>query len=487
MTMGMGPASGSDWPQALWETAASWLSGWLESLASPPPALVSRLAAGPHVQAAARTGRRAPDEESADELAEATSMYLQEIGRVPLLKPEEERRLAGDLELLRYLEEAERSQPGEAPARLALHLYRMVLEEAHVLRAVAAAAALPPAPLHQLLFAPEVRSRIDGLIEPALVEHVAQALGTSPEEARSRIIRLSVASRLLPADALRRLLAEQAGGVDPEALDDAAFLAAAGVTEDALTSHWHRIRDDATRARNRLIESNLRLVVSVARRYQNRGLPLLDLVQEGNLGLMRAVELFNPRLGYRFSTYATWWIRQAVERGLANRGRMVRLPVPVQAAVDKIAGARSRLSLQLGRDPTPEELAAAVGMTVSRLQEVEQAARGIASLELEVGDAEDGSLLRDFVEDLGTPAPLDVVTEEEFKRDVRQGLAGLTERERRVIELRFGLDDDIQRSLEDIGRQLGITRERVRQLEAQALRKLREGGFMGHALEASQN
>jgi len=483
MSLGSGGMGGTDWPPNLLESAAAWVSGWLKGLGTAPPALTERFAPPPSTTAAVRqsTARAEP----ADELAEATSLYLTEIGRVPLLKAEDERALGGELELGRFLDEAEQALLDDPTARLAIHLYRIVAEARDLLDACAALDAGQPSPA-ALLSDPTFRARIDGPIDPALTAALSSAFGDE-DALRSRLVRLSVASRLLPADALRRLLDHHAGGVDPEALDDDAFLQAAGVSDGALRSHWHKVKDNAARARNHMIESNLRLVVSVARRYQNRGMPLLDLIQEGNLGLMRAVELFNLRLGYRFSTYATWRIRQAVERGLANRGRLVRLPVPVQAALDKISTAKGRLAMVLGRDPTTEEVAKAVNMTVSRVEEVEQAARGITSLEMEVGDADDGSMLRDFVEDLGNPAPLEVVTDAEFRRDVRQGLMGLTERERRVVELRFGLDDDIQRSLEDIGRQLGITRERVRQLEGQALRKLREGGFMGHSLEAGHN
>ena len=485
MGFGGNVPAGQDWPASLWDAAATWVAAWLKGLGGVSPALAERFEAGAgQVTTAVRAGGART--EPPDELAEATSQYLTEIGRVPLLKAEEERSLGGELELARFLDEAELLLPEEPPARLAIHLYRIVAEARDLLEACAPqdeTAAVTPA---ALLFTPEFRRQIDGPIDSNLLASLPESLGDE-ETLRSRLVRLSVASLLLPASALQRLLEHGAGGVDPEALSDDAFLKAAGVSADALRSHWHKVKDNAARARNHMIESNLRLVVSVARRYQNRGMPLLDLIQEGNLGLMRAVELFNLRLGYRFSTYATWWIRQAVERGLANRGRMVRLPVPVQAALDKITTSKSRLAVALGRDPTAEEVAKAVGMTESRVREVEQAARGITSLEMEVGDSEDGSLLRDFVEDLGNPAPLEVVTDAEFKRDVRQGLMGLTERERRVLELRFGLDDDIQRSLEDIGRQLGITRERVRQLEGQALRRLREGGFMGHGLEAGHN
>jgi RNA polymerase sigma factor (sigma-70 family) len=469
----------AEWPATLVDQAAQWLQDWLQARSPVAQTVTTRLQPRP-----ATAPRPTAPHKPEDELAEATSMYLHEIGLVPLLKAEDERRLGGALELARFLDESRAALPGETPARTVLHLYRMVAEETPVLLAVAAALGLGSVAPAEASHNPAVRAAIDGPIAPALLETVAAALGGEPETVRSRIHRLSVASRLLPTAALERLLATAAGGVDPEVLEDAEFLQAAVLTEPAVLLHWQRIHDEAARARDRLIESNLRLVVSVARRYQNRGMPLLDLIQEGNLGLIRAVELFNPRLGFRFSTYATWWIRQAVERGLANRGRLVRLPVPVQAALDKINGARGKLSAMLGRDPTPEELAAATGFTVARVREVEQAARGVTSLEQPVGDTDESSLLRDFIEDLASPAPLDVVTEDEFKTDVREGLRILTDRERRVIELRFGLDDDIQRSLEDIGRHLGITRERVRQLEGQALRKLREGGFMGGVLQA---
>ncbi|MSQ09970.1 MAG: RNA polymerase sigma factor RpoD/SigA, partial [Dehalococcoidia bacterium] len=273
---------------------------WLKALGGVPPTLTERFEVGAgQVTTAVRTGGTRT--EPPDELAEATSQYLTEIGRVPLLKAEEERSLGGELELARFLDEAEQTSPEEPPARRAIHLYRIVAEARDLLEACAPkdeTAAVTPA---ALLFTATFRSRVDGPMDSNLLVSLPDSLGDE-ETLRSRLVRLSVASRLLPADILQRLLEHRAGGADPEALSDDAFLKAAGVSAAGLRSHWHKVKDNAARARNHMIESNLRLVASVARWYRNRGLPLLDLIQEGNLGLMRAVELFYLRLGYRFST-----------------------------------------------------------------------------------------------------------------------------------------------------------------------------------------
>lgn len=292
-----------------------------------------------------------------------------------------------------------------------------------------------------------------------------------------------VAATMLRNDAIVKALKEQHGITDnPEDYDSKAHrqynadleeleIPLVTVTEEEMKQLKLDI-EDGSEAQKRLAEANLRLVVSIAKRYVGRGMLFLDLIQEGNLGLIKAVEKFDYTKGYKFSTYATWWIRQAITRAIADQARTIRIPVHMVETINKLIRVSRQLLQQLGREPTPEEIAKDMEITVDRVREIMKIAQEPVSLETPIGEEED-SHLGDFIEDHDAPAPAEAASYMLLKEQLTDVLSTLTEREKKVLELRFGIKDGRARTLEEVGLSFGVTRERIRQIEAKALRKLR--------------
>ena len=405
----------------------------------------------------------------AGETTDTIREYLTAIGQHPLLDKSDEIRLGLKVERrmeLKQRREEFAKENGFAPSTvdLALEIYMALVEKRDTLLTFARLLGYElseDATTSDALAIREVRDALDMPMDATTKSELALALDVKEADAVAKVAAISRLRWLLPLEVLETLDGGMEGGLS----DDLILM-----VED----WWKTIEDVGRDAGEDLTNSNLRLVVSIARKYQNRGLPMLDLVQEGNLGLMRAVEKFDSHRGFKFSTYATWWVRQAVTRALADQGRTIRLPVHVVERLQQLGSAERELHRQFDRDATPAEIAEELGWTPETVEVLLQQRQHTVSLETPVGEEE--STLEDFIQDTGGWATDEMAIRMVTRQNVVDAMQDLPPRLRLVLTLRFGFFDDRPRTLEEVGRELGVTRERVRQLERQALDRLRGSG-----------
>ncbi len=428
----------------------------------------------------------APTETNATE--DPVRQYLREIGRVGLLTAADEKQLGRQIEQRNYLVslgQAYREAHGRSPA--AGRLMLSILQEWAALRPLHEAALRfissepTPAAIVESVRDPRFRALLDGELDEAFRAAVVRELGLTSDEAADAIVRLSIVTDLLSQGLLETLV--EAAGEPAVLAPDAGLLEVFAGIEPEIARELDRVVREGELAEQRLTEANLRLVVSVAKKYVGRGMTMLDLVQEGNIGLLRAVEKFDYRRGFKFSTYATWWIRQSISRAISDQARTIRIPVHMGEVINRLTRVSRRFVQEHGRDPTDAELAQAMEATntenqpytVERIQEIQRYMREPVSLETPVDESEE-SELGEFIADPGAVQPVEIASYQLLKEQLADILASLPRREREVIELRFGLADGRSRTLEEVGREFGLTRERIRQIERVALARLREHG-----------
>lgn len=417
-------------------------------------------------------------EEEQEVIDDPVRMYLHEIGRVHLLTADDEKVLAKKMEEGRRINKIKQDYQqryGRLPSatEVVITILKELVQASAIIHLLQEQLNLTPTlSFVQTITCDKLRDSINGEINQQLIQAIAHKIDRSIPETEQLLINLSLNIDLLPKEILNAI-GDSTSLTDIDKLvTETAFINSIQVYEKQLGVHLENIESEAEKAQRRLIEANLRLVVSVAKKHAGRGMSLLDLIQEGNIGLIRAVEKFDYHKGYKFSTYATWWIRQAITRAIADQARTIRIPVHMVETINKLLKVSRRLAQEYGREPTSKEIGKEMEMPPEKVREIIRVSQLPISLETPMGEEED-SHLGDFIEDRNILPPADAATRQLLKEQIESVLSHLTPREQRVLRLRFGLEDGRSRTLEEVGKEFNVTRERIRQIEAKALRKLR--------------